>query len=138
MSGGVGPTAGEASRCHPWACPHHHYHLFSIKQLRGLSLGLDPDLPSAAAPSSASSPRPSKNPSNRASTPTRILIQVRSPGGEDTQRRFVPANRPDKLLLAMGESDLEAAPCTTPLRRLPLGCLEGYPLLCCLLLAAPA
>jgi hypothetical protein len=66
---------------------------------RGLSLGLDPDLPSASGkaatrvPSSNSCLRPSQNPSNRASTPTRIPIQVRSPGGEDTRRRFVPADR---------------------------------------------
>jgi hypothetical protein len=66
----------------------------------------------ARIPSSTSSLHPSQNPSNHASTPTRIPIQVRSPGGEDTQRRFNPADRPDKLLLTMGESDLEAAPCT--------------------------
>jgi hypothetical protein len=66
---------------------------------RGLSIGLDPDLPSASGkavarvPSSDSCLRPSQNPSNRASTPTRIPIQVRSPGGEDTRRRFVPTDR---------------------------------------------
>jgi hypothetical protein len=70
----------------------------------------------ARVSSSASSLRPSQNPSNRASTPTRIPIKVRSPGGEDTRRRFVPADRPGRTDSGSGSARVASPGSTAAVR----------------------